>query len=182
MILPGETTLAGSVVLKGALPAKQDAEIVRRLRAAVERATGTTGAVSGFASHFGRESAWIHLGLGVIDTRLHDDRRGPVADHVTLPLEPLQERQHRGVRPAPPLAAEHPELQALGYQVTWYQIPEASVEMKMALHFEKTQPAGPARMYLAPFNTKYRNVLGFSAEGSSTLKLRIVPVPPHTGA
>ena len=80
------------------------------------------------------------------------------------------------------LAAEHPELQALGYQVTWYQIPEASVEMKMALHFEKTQPAGPARMYLAPFNTKYRNVLGFAAEGSSTLKLRIVPVPPHTGA
>ena len=35
------------------------------------------------------------------------------------------------------LATEHPELQALGYQVTWYQIPEAQVEMRMALHFEK---------------------------------------------
>lgn len=76
------------------------------------------------------------------------------------------------------LATEHPELQALGYQVTWYQIPEATVEMKMALHMEKTESSGPARLFLAPFNTKYRNVLNFSADGSSTLKLRIVPVPP----
>jgi hypothetical protein len=76
------------------------------------------------------------------------------------------------------LATEHPELQQLGYQVTWYQIPEANVEMRMALHFEKPQPSAAARVYLAPFNTKYRNTLGFSADGSSSLKLRIVPVPP----
>ena len=75
------------------------------------------------------------------------------------------------------LATEHPELQALGYQVTWYQIPEATVEMRMALHFEKKQPQAAPRMYVAPFNTKYRSTFGFSAEGSSTLKLRIVPVP-----
>lgn len=76
------------------------------------------------------------------------------------------------------LATEHPDLQALGYQVTWYQIPEANVEMRMALHFEKPQPSAPAKVYLAPFNTKYRNTFGFSAEGGSSLKLRIVPVPP----
>ena len=77
------------------------------------------------------------------------------------------------------LAAEHPELQALGYQVTWYQIPEAAVEMRMALHFEKKDAAAPPRMYVAPFNTKYRNTFSFTADGSSTLKLRIVPVPPQ---
>ncbi len=77
------------------------------------------------------------------------------------------------------LATEHPELEALGYQVTWYQIPEAQVEMRMALHFEKKDAASPARMYVAPFNTKYRNTFSFSADGSSTLKLRIVPVPPQ---
>lgn len=77
------------------------------------------------------------------------------------------------------LAAEHPELQALGYQVTWYQIPEANVEMRMALHFEKKNAASPPRMYLAPFNTKYRNTFNFTADGSSTLKLKIVPVPPQ---
>ena len=80
------------------------------------------------------------------------------------------------------LATEHPELQALGYQVTWYQIPEATVEMRMALHFEKKDAQSPARMYVAPFNTKYRNTLSFSAEGSSTLKLKIVPVPPQGGS
>ena len=77
------------------------------------------------------------------------------------------------------LATEHPELQALGYQVTWYQIPEAAVEMRMALHFEKKDAASAPRMYVAPFNTKYRNTFSFSADGSSTLKLRIVPVPPQ---
>jgi hypothetical protein len=77
------------------------------------------------------------------------------------------------------LETEHPELQALGYQVTWYQIPEAQVEMRMALHFEKKDAGAPARMYVAPFNTKYRNIFNFSADGSSTLKLRIVPVPPQ---
>lgn len=77
------------------------------------------------------------------------------------------------------LATEHPELQALGYQVTWYQIPEAQVEMRMAIHFEKKNAQTPARLYVAPFNNKYRNTLNFTAEGSSTLKLRIVPVPPQ---
>jgi hypothetical protein len=76
------------------------------------------------------------------------------------------------------LAQDHPELQALGYQVSWYQIPEATVEMRMALHFEKKQPQAAARMYVAPFNTKYRSTFNFAAEGTSTLKLRIVPVPP----
>ena len=76
------------------------------------------------------------------------------------------------------LAAEHPDLQALGYQVTWYQIPEAQVEMRMAIHFEKKDAQTPARLYVAPFNNKYRNTLNFTADGSSTLKLRIVPVPP----
>ena len=34
-------------------------------------------------------------------------------------------------------------------------------------------------MYVAPFNTKYRNTFSFSADGSSILKLKIVPVPPQ---
>lgn len=79
------------------------------------------------------------------------------------------------------IASDHPELAALGYQATWYQIPQAEVEMRMALHFEKPAAGKPTRLYAAPFNVKYRNTLDFSAEGSSTLKLRIVPVPPPLG-
>ena len=76
------------------------------------------------------------------------------------------------------LAAEHPELQALGYQLTWYQIPEAQVEMKLSVHFEQPVANQPARLLAAPYNSKLRQTLGLSADGSSSLKLRIVPVPP----
>lgn len=73
-----------------------------------------------------------------------------------------------------------PGLAAAGYAVTWYQIPEAEVEIKMALHFEQKAASSPARLYLAPFNAKYRSTLGFSAQGASTVKLKVVPVPPAT--
>ena len=76
------------------------------------------------------------------------------------------------------LQTKFPELDKAGYQVTWYQIPEVQVELKMALHFEKKSTDAPPRVYLAPFNAKYRSTLNFTADGSSTLKLRIVPVPP----
>lgn len=69
-------------------------------------------------------------------------------------------------------------LRDLGYQPTWYQIPEANVELKMAVHFERAGGIGPVRVWATPFNAKYRNALSFTADGSSTLKLRIVPVPP----
>lgn len=76
------------------------------------------------------------------------------------------------------LRAKFPDLEAAGYQVTWYQIPEVQAEVRMAVHFEKKSSDAPPRMYLTPFNAKYRNALNFTADGSSTLKLRIVPVPP----
>ena len=78
------------------------------------------------------------------------------------------------------LAREHPELQAMGYQVTWYQIPEASVEMKVAVHLEQARAEVPARLYFSPFDGRGRQAT--STDGSSTLRLRIVPVPPVTGA
>ena len=71
------------------------------------------------------------------------------------------------------------ELRDLGYEPTWYQMPEAQVEIKMAVHYERSQPTGPVRAWATPFNAKYRNAQNYTADGSSTLTLRIVPVPPH---
>ena len=76
-------------------------------------------------------------------------------------------------------AALPAELRDLGYEPTWYQIPEATIELKMAVHYERSQPSGPVRVWATPFNAKYRNALSYTADGSSTLTLRIVPVPPH---
>ena len=76
-------------------------------------------------------------------------------------------------------AALPAELRDLGYEPTWYQIPEATIELKMAVHYERGQPSGPVRVWATPFNAKYRNALSYTADGSSTLTLRIVPVPAH---
>lgn len=71
------------------------------------------------------------------------------------------------------------ELREIGYQVTWYQMPDVTVELKVAVHYEKTPSGGPLpRILLAPFNAKYQNAFTYSADGASTLRLRIVPVPP----
>ena len=70
------------------------------------------------------------------------------------------------------------ELHELGYEPTWYQIPEAQIELKMAVHYEQSSGSGPVRVWATPFNAKYRNTLSYTADGSSTLTLRIVPVPP----
>jgi hypothetical protein len=76
------------------------------------------------------------------------------------------------------LTNSNKELAENGYQVTWYQIPEATVELKMAAHFESKDGKSPPRLYFAPFNARYKNAVNFTADGASTVKIRIVPVPP----
>lgn len=73
------------------------------------------------------------------------------------------------------------DLAAIGYQVTWYQMPEVVAELKLAVHFEATQGAGGAKkkgIFVSPFNAKYQSAFAYKAEGASTLRFRIVPVPP----
>ena len=77
------------------------------------------------------------------------------------------------------LATDFPDLAQAGYEVTWYQLPEVTMEMKVAVHLETAAAAKPPRLFLAPINAKYKNTQNFAADGSSTLKIRIVPVPPH---
>lgn len=90
------------------------------------------------------------------------------------------------------LATTHPDLAAAGYQVTWYTMPEVAVELKLAVHYEETNSPsgssgssgspGPAktkgRLLAAPFNAKYQNAFQYKADGSSSLKLRVIPIPP----
>ena len=76
------------------------------------------------------------------------------------------------------LEQTHPELFAAGYTAPWYQIPEAEVELKVAVHFERQAGQGPSRLWMAPFNAKYRTSMNFTADGASSIKFRIVPVPP----
>jgi hypothetical protein len=69
-------------------------------------------------------------------------------------------------------------LTKFGYQPSFYQMSEIEVELKVATHIEEKKSGEGARMFLAPFNAKYKNSYTFTADGSSTLKIKIVPVPP----
>ncbi|HRG68540.1 MAG: hypothetical protein IPK91_06125 [Saprospiraceae bacterium] len=71
------------------------------------------------------------------------------------------------------------ELQDLGYQATWYQIPEVQVELKMAVYYEEneTTETNKKKLFFTPFNAKYQNSYNYKSEGSSSIKVRIVPVP-----
>lgn len=77
------------------------------------------------------------------------------------------------------LEEDFPELADIGYQVTWYQIPEAEVELKVAVHYEiEEETENKKGFFLSPFNAKYKNNYSYAADGASSLKLRFVPVPP----
>src|SRR5262252_11193418 len=62
------------------------------------------------------------------------------------------------------LATDFPDLAQAGYEVTWYQMPEVTMEMKVAVHFETPPtPSRPPRLFLAPINAKYKNTQNFAA-------------------
>lgn len=78
------------------------------------------------------------------------------------------------------LGESFPELSKIGYQVTWYHMPEVLVDLKIAVHYEATTqgPVRRAGLFVSPFNAKYKSAFSYSADGASALRLRIVPIPP----
>lgn len=87
-------------------------------------------------------------------------------------------------------------LRRLGYQPTWYRIPELSAEMTVSLTIagatvtrgiaeeQAAAPSGPGRirLYVAPMDASYTNRYDFDLQAASVIKFRVVPVPPTTQA
>ncbi len=85
-------------------------------------------------------------------------------------------------------------LRKLGYRPTWYQIPEVSAEVKLALTVsgaKETQSTGGGgrpvlksaiRLYANPVDATLTNKYGFNYQASSKVTFRIVPVPPSAAA
>jgi len=80
------------------------------------------------------------------------------------------------------LKKSHPELEALNYQVNWYHMPEVTVELKVAVHYESSGRDRKPGLFVSPFNAKYKNTFAYQADGASLLKFRIVPIPPPVKA
>ena len=91
------------------------------------------------------------------------------------------------------------ELRLVGYQPTWYRIPEVSAEIyvtlsasgreqlqRKALPGEGTTTmegsAGGIRLYATPIDAGYSNTFGYDIRACSQLKFRVVPVPPTAQA
>lgn len=73
------------------------------------------------------------------------------------------------------------ELRDIGYQPTWYAIPEVRAEIKLAFHFEAEQTGRPGRLLALPINPTTQTRTSVKSEGTSQLVVRIVPIPPPVG-
>jgi hypothetical protein len=78
-------------------------------------------------------------------------------------------------------------LRAAGYRPAFYQIPECTAEIQVALSMSGQGSSGGGgsgggrkgvRLYAAPVDATYANSYGFNIQASSKLSFRIVPVPP----
>jgi hypothetical protein len=79
-----------------------------------------------------------------------------------------------------------PVLSEYGLQATWYHMPEVTLELKMSLAIKRqtvTDQSGRPRIsklsvLAAPYNAKVQNTLALDVQGTSTVKARIVSIPP----
>lgn len=72
-------------------------------------------------------------------------------------------------------------LRRFGWQPTWYQIPEASAEISVALTLTgsgESQVQSRPRLLAAPIDASYTNRYGFELKAASTVRFKVVPVPP----
>jgi hypothetical protein len=81
-------------------------------------------------------------------------------------------------------------MRQLGWQPTWYRIPELSAEITLSLSIGRTstesgqgpQLAGPGRirLYVSPMDASYTNRYEYDLQAASVIKFKIVPVPPSS--
>jgi len=79
-----------------------------------------------------------------------------------------------------------PLLAQYGLEATWYQMPKAEVELKVAIMLEESgtplQEPGPGilppKLWLQPVNPRVQNQFSYDVQAATTVTLTIVPVPP----
>ena len=73
------------------------------------------------------------------------------------------------------------ELRSIGYQPTWYHIPEASAEVNLSLSMSastSTSTTSKSQLFGTTVYATTQNQFNFSSELSSKLSFKVVPVPP----
>ena len=78
-------------------------------------------------------------------------------------------------------AAAFEPLRAIRYQPTWYQVSEATAQIALALTVTRSQGRSQAArrdVLAAPVDGEYQSRFTYRHQSASSLKFRIVPVPP----
>jgi len=76
-------------------------------------------------------------------------------------------------------------LRQMGYQPTWYRIPELEAEITASLSVSKTESASatsPLRLYLSPVDASYSNRYEYNLEAATVIRFKVVPIPPSPQA
>jgi hypothetical protein len=77
-------------------------------------------------------------------------------------------------------------LAAIDYQPTWYKIPEVEAELSIALsisgNIEKNGNATGIQLLAAPTDANFTNKYDYNVNASSTIRFKIVAVPPSPQA
>lgn len=75
-------------------------------------------------------------------------------------------------------------LKNFDLRATWYHMPEVNLELKMSLSVElqeeetRNGKAWRKILYSAPLNASYQRSFDFNVTGTSTIKAKIVSLPP----
>jgi hypothetical protein len=74
-------------------------------------------------------------------------------------------------------------MRQLGWQPTWYRIPELSADLTISLSVSATETSGgqgpgSVQLYASPMDASYTNRYDYDLKAASVIKFKIVPVPP----
>ncbi len=74
-------------------------------------------------------------------------------------------------------------MRRLGYQPTWYRIPELEAEITASVSVSRrSQEVGGLEMYMSPVDATYSNSYDYNLQAASVIKFKVVPIPPPTSA
>jgi hypothetical protein len=79
-----------------------------------------------------------------------------------------------------------PDLSQIGAQATWFQLPRVELELKLALTMAAdptAKAAGllrPVKLVAQPVSAAYQNHFNYNLQGSSVVRVTVVPVPAPT--
>lgn len=77
-------------------------------------------------------------------------------------------------------------MRRLGYQPTWYRIPELEAEITASLSVSRSAKGvgvpGQLQMYMSPVDATYSNSYDYNLQAASVIKFKVVPIPPPSQA